>query len=862
MMARPLALAAACVALWAAAHAAPPPAALASKKVLALVSFGYGRPGLDLYVRAYVDGLVAGGMRTENIAVEYLNLNRSDDPEYARLRRELLLRQYGGKQIDLITALQQPALDYALGELRELAPQAPMIAVNTATPSPEMLGQRALLMPPPDLFVRDTLQHALLLFPATERIIVSVGTGPGDQKLKRQFQTVLTEMGVRASVEYTDGLAFDGMVKRVALAPPNTIVFMLLINRDLGGAIATPAEMATRIAGAARAPTFALFSSAIGDGAIGGAVLHVEQLAAIAARETLAIVDGQRRLPRGVSVLPLSPTSMYDWRQLKRWGADPGLLPADTVFVGRPASIWREHSIEVIASAAVIAVLSVLTMILLVQRRRLRLAEAASRESEARFRVLVENAPEAIVVYDARQKRLVDANSKAEQLFACGREELLAGGPERFYADDQPDGLPARETIERNTSRGLAGEQLTFERLVRAADGRTITCEVSLVALPSSTGALLRAGYVDISERKRAEAELLRHRDHLEDQVSERTAALSIAVREAKAASRAKSVFLANMSHELRTPLNSIIGFSQIMSESTSMFDEEKRNLGIINRSGQHLLSLINDILELSKIEAGQAKLAPVTVHMGELLRELHDMVRLGAEAKGVGLWIDCPVLPPPLLVDGGKLRQVLLNLLSNAVKFTEAGKVTLVLVLKPEGDDAVRLQFAVCDTGIGIGLDDQARIFEPFVQAPTAGAQAGTGLGLTISREFVQLLGGRLQLRSTLGKGSEFSFSIPARIDRNAAPAAPPRPAFRTPDAAPALAALGAQDMRVLPVPLRSELRAALQELDISRVEGLLDALRGEHGVLAAAIEAMLARHQYRQLCAMIDQAAAEGGA
>jgi two-component system, sensor histidine kinase and response regulator len=858
MKARLLALAALCAVLVqaAAAHAA----ALDDKKVLAFASFGYGRPGQDAYVRAYVDTLVAGGMRTENIYVEHLNLNRNDDPEYARRRRELLLQQYRGKQIDLVTAIQQPALDYVLGELREVAPQAPLLSVNAGSPPLETLGQHALLQPPPNLFVRETLQQAFLLFPATEHIIVAVGTGPGDQKLKRQFQTVATEMGIRARVEYTDGLTFAGMSKRAAEAPPNTIIFMLAVNRDFTGANATAAEMSNRIAKAARAPTFVLFSVTIGEGALGGAVQHVEQLAAMAARETLAIVSGQRTLPRGVSILPLSATSMYDWAQLKRWGADPALLPADTLFVKRPDTVWREHRAEVIAGAAVITVLSLLLANLLVQRRRLRQAEAGSRESEARFRVLVENAPEAIVVYDAGQKRLVDANSKAEQLFACSREELLAGGPERFYADEQPDGLPALDTIERNTARGLAGEQLTFERLVRAADGRTITCEVSLVALPSSSGGLLRAGYVDISERKRAEAELLRHRDHLEDQVSERTAALSIAVREAEAANRAKSVFLANMSHELRTPLNSIIGFSQIMSESTSMFDEEKRNLGIINRSGQHLLSLINDILELSKIEAGQAKLAPVTVHMGELLRELHDMVRLGAEAKGVGLWIDCPVLPPPLLVDGGKLRQVLLNLLSNAVKFTDAGKVTLVLVVKPDGEDGVRLQFAVCDTGIGIGLDDQARIFEPFVQAPTAGAQAGTGLGLTISREFVQLLGGRLQLRSTPGKGSEFSFSIPARVDRNAAPAALPRPAFATPGAAPAMAELGAHDMQMLPAAVRAELRAALQELDISRVEALLDQLRGAHGPLAAAIEAMLARHQYRQLCAMIDQAAAEG--
>jgi two-component system, sensor histidine kinase and response regulator len=248
MTARLLALAFICAVLaQGAARAAP----LDDKKVLAFASFGYGRQGQDAYLRAYVDALVAGGMRTENIYVEYLNLNRDDDPEYARRRRELLLQQYRGKQIDLVTAVQQPALDYVLGELREVAPQAPLLAVNAGTPPLETLGQHALLQPPPNLFVRETLQQAFLLFPATEHIIVAVGTGPGDQKLKRQFQAVATEMGIRASVEYTDGLTFAGMARRVAEAPSNTIVFMLAVNRDFSGANATAAEMSNRIARAA-----------------------------------------------------------------------------------------------------------------------------------------------------------------------------------------------------------------------------------------------------------------------------------------------------------------------------------------------------------------------------------------------------------------------------------------------------------------------------------------------------------------------------------------------------------------------------------------------------------------------------------
>jgi len=275
----------------------------------------------------------------------------------------------------------------------------------------------------------------------------------------------------------------------------------------------------------------------------------------------------------------------------------------------------------------------------------------------------------------------------------------------------------------------------------------------------------------DITDHKEAELELRRHRNHLEELVEERTKALSVAVTQAQAANRAKSVFLANMSHELRTPLNSVIGFSRLMAGSTNMLPEEKRNLAIIHRSGNHLLTLINDILELSKIEAGRVVAQTEVIGVSDLLQEVMDMVSMRAGQSGIALRLDCAGTPPTARIDGTKLRQVLLNLLSNAVKFALQGEVTLRVRGEPQdagpggtgqGGDAWRLSFAVIDNGIGIAAMDQERIFEPFIQAEGEGAKEGTGLGLTISREFVHLLGGQLTLQSAPGHGSVFSFSIP----------------------------------------------------------------------------------------------------
>ncbi|MTV37128.1 ATP-binding protein [Duganella radicis] len=268
----------------------------------------------------------------------------------------------------------------------------------------------------------------------------------------------------------------------------------------------------------------------------------------------------------------------------------------------------------------------------------------------------------------------------------------------------------------------------------------------------------------EVTASRTAEAELRRHRIHLEELVAERTNALSVAVRQAQAANRAKSTFLANMSHELRTPLNSVIGFSRLMADSKNMLPEEKRNLAIIHRSGQHLLTLINDILELSRIEAGRAVLQTEVVNLNDMLQEVMDMVSMRAGQTGVELALDSVGLPASARVDGTKLRQVLLNLMSNAVKFTVQGRVTL-RVRGAARNGACELAFAVIDNGPGIAPEDQARIFEPFIQAEGPGAKEGTGLGLTISREFVQLMGGTLTLQSAPGAGATFQFSVEVQV-------------------------------------------------------------------------------------------------
>jgi len=239
---------------------------------------------------------------------------------------------------------------------------------------------------------------------------------------------------------------------------------------------------------------------------------------------------------------------------------------------------------------------------------------------------------------------------------------------------------------------------------------------------------------------------------------------------QAETANLAKSAFLANMSHELRTPLNAIIGFSDLMNRDPDFSPKHKENLSIINRSGNHLLELINDVLELSRIEAAQSNLSKTIFDLYDTLDGVAEMIRLRVEKKKLRFLFErTEDVPRYIRTDERRLRQILLNLLGNAVKFTEEGSVALRVRQEAGGgltmnNGALILHFEVEDTGPGISSEDKANIFEAFTQSGVAhDKKEGAGLGLAISRQFVEQLGGEIKVNSTLGKGTKFEFNIRA---------------------------------------------------------------------------------------------------
>jgi PAS domain S-box-containing protein len=368
-------------------------------------------------------------------------------------------------------------------------------------------------------------------------------------------------------------------------------------------------------------------------------------------------------------------------------------------------------------------------------------ANARLAESEARARHVIDTAHDAFVGMNS-DGEIVSWNAQAAKTFGWPTEDVL--------------GKKLAETIIPPAFRD--GHRRGLRRFLESGDAPVVNQTLELTALNRSGdefpieititnpiksdhkyffGAFIR----DISTRKQRELELKQAKES------------------AEAATRAKSEFLANMSHELRTPLNGVLGYAQLMQRTPSLTADQRESLDAISKCGSHLLDLINDVLDLSKIEAGKMELEPVPTDLRQLTLDLGYVVAEPVRRKGLHFSVELGSdLPPRVVVDGRHLRQVLLNLIGNAVKFTPIGDVTLIVSRKEDK----RLSFEVRDTGIGIPAEHLASIFEEFHQTSDGSAAGGTGLGLAISRRLVHAMGGKLMVNSAVNEGSSFFFDIP----------------------------------------------------------------------------------------------------
>jgi PAS domain S-box-containing protein len=424
---------------------------------------------------------------------------------------------------------------------------------------------------------------------------------------------------------------------------------------------------------------------------------------------------------------------------LRQHNATIGVLCAEHVGAARSWTV-DEQNFSIAAANLIVAALAD-------EERRVALERLA--ESEARARQVVDTAHDAFIGIDS-SGRIITWNAQAELTFGWSAAEAL-GRPlaetviPPAWRDAHAKGL---ERFHDTGEAPVVNQRLELSALHRS--GREFPIEITISPpVRGESGFFFGAFLRDISDRR------------------ERDAQLRAAKESAEAATRAKSEFLASMSHELRTPLNGVLGYAQLLQRDRSLNASQREALQAIAKCGSHLLDLINDVLDLSKIEAGRIDVEATSTDLGQLVTDLQYVVAETARRKGLTLTMTIePDVPKRVVVDGRHLRQVLLNLIGNATKFTPQGEVRLEIC---RFDDD-RLMFAVVDTGIGIEPEALTHIFEAFTQTSTGFAAGGSGLGLNISHHLVSTMGGELQVESVPGQGSRFFFTLPLVLGKETA--------------------------------------------------------------------------------------------
>ncbi|MDM8541490.1 PAS domain S-box protein [Desulfococcaceae bacterium HSG9] len=377
-------------------------------------------------------------------------------------------------------------------------------------------------------------------------------------------------------------------------------------------------------------------------------------------------------------------------------------------------------------------------------------------EKEERLSAFMNAATDGFILFDSELNYL-DINNAALKVAKSDRKNIIGKNILDIVPNVKKTGRydKYKQVIE-------TGDSLFIHDLIPHPKFGKVRFETKVFKVGDGLGYI----FTDITERKRAEEELKKAKQ----------AALE-AQHAAEAANQAKSAFLANMSHELRTPLNAILGFAQLLGHATNLDSEQHEHLGTIRRSGDHLLALINQVLDLSKIEAGRAELDVTNFDLWDLSDEMEEMFRLRAKNKRLELLFErASDIPRYVRADKVKLRQILINILNNALKFTKTGGITVRVDAaetgflqktrfpQPQEVAPTYLRFEISDTGPGIAPDELSKLFEAFVQTRTGReSHKGTGLGLAISKRFVKLMGGEIKAESEVGQGTTFTFQIPA---------------------------------------------------------------------------------------------------
>lgn len=593
-----------------------------------------------------------------------------------------------------------------------------------------------------------TLGLASRLFPQAGEVHVIEDGTPTGLLNRRQLGDYLEQHPDLSVVRHSLArLTYEELFQRFATVPPRAPVFLNSTYRDAQDRSMAYGDFVAGLRQSFSGPIFTVQRHAIGAGALGGSVVsHFEQ-GRTAAGLAAKILNGAD--PATLRVITESPNVFtFDHQEVTRFQIAKTALPAEAVFINAPKSIVKDYAYWIGGGIFVLIVQTLLILGLVNNVRQRKSAELASRESAARFSAFFEHSPSVMYIKN-RDHDLTYVNAKYLSFHGVKAEDVI--GKRGGSSFDKKK----RDKVEQLDRRVMDEEIMVGDTVTMTSkSGETGQFYVTKFPVYGADGNVIGIGGIntDVTEIYKREQELIIAKTEAEQ-----------AAEKARAADKSKSQFLANMSHEIRTPMNGILGMADLLV-GTELSPQQQDFVDTLRESGKALLTLLNDILDLSKIEAGQITLSEQDFSVNDLINLTNGLWKIPAEKKGLSFSIESSV-PPDLALRGDRdrLRQIINNLIGNALKFTSEGRVHFQISENQRDDDRVELSFEVRDTGIGITDDQKEVIFDSFTQADgsTTRQFGGTGLGLAICKHLAQLLGGDIGVTSEPETGSVFWFTV-----------------------------------------------------------------------------------------------------
>ena len=714
--------------------------------VLLINSYHNGMDWTDGQVSG-VEKILEKNAPSVELHIEYMDTKRASDETHLNNFRQLLDHKYRNTRFSAIISTDNDAFNFLRKYRDQLFIDVPVVFTGVNLFKEDMLaGLKGFTGVAETFEGGQTIGEMLRLHPQTKRIVVIIDTTTTGKAIHDELAPMLVPYTGKVGFDFWDGLSLKQLSSQLSKLSQDTLVLLMPFARDSEGTFITHPQIANLVSQSSPVPVYGTWDFYMGYGIVGGRLTNASAQGQAAAKILLRILAGDA--PSQIPVIHIAPSEFqFDARQLHRFGISLSKLPADSVVLFQS---WEEINRNWIYTGVLLVGIALLAgwgwgrnFIL---RRQ---SSLALRKSEQRYGLILKQSPAGILHYD-RDLIITYCNERFSQIFNAPVGRLIG-----FDMNTLQDGrlVPALRMAAEGNSGAYEGEYVPTIGSSR--------CWISMSCIPfgdnENEGAI--AFIEDITVRKQAEAQLILHRNHLEELIYDRTCELTVARDDAEAANRAKSAFLATMSHELRTPMNGVMG----MIDLVLLRATDPKQIDWLNksmRSAKHLLVVINDILDLSKIEAERLVLEERPFFLTQVFEDVFQMQNEVAQAKGLCLSHEIsPDLLGLLSGDNTRLEQILINFVGNAIKFSEDGQIAVNASVVEKDPSSVLIRIEVADQGIGISPEQQEKLFTAFTQADSSMTRkyGGTGLGLIISKRIAGLMGGDAGVISEEGKGSIF---------------------------------------------------------------------------------------------------------